>query len=134
MREPLRFDGKIKSATVSRVADRWFVSLSVDTDDLSHLPKAENQGEAGVDLGVSRLATVSTGEKVEGPKPHRKLLGRVRRLARSLSRKLKGSKNRDKAKRKLAKLHARVATIRSDAVHKLTTSVTRSSTPSGSKH
>ena len=49
MREPLRFVGKIMSATISRVADRWFVSVTVDTQDLSHLPKAENQGVAGVD-------------------------------------------------------------------------------------
>lgn len=125
MREPLRFDGTIKSATVSRIADRWFVSISVDTHDLSHLPKAESQGVAGVDVGVTTYATVSNGEKVEGPKPHKKLLNRVKRLSRSLSRKQKGSKNRTKAKRKLAKLHARIANIRSDAAHKLTTDLTR---------
>lgn len=47
MRETLRFTGKIMSATVSRVADRWFVSITVDTPDDSHLPKAENQGVVG---------------------------------------------------------------------------------------
>ena len=125
MRETLRFAGKIMSATVSRVADRWFVSMAVDTSDSSHLPKAENQGEAGVDLGVSALATLSTGEAIPGPKPHQALLDRLRRLSRSLSRKHKGSANRRKAKVKLAKLHASIAAIRSDALHKLTTELTR---------
>jgi putative transposase len=60
MRETLRFTGKIMSATVSRVADRWFVSITVDTQDDLPLPKAENQGAVGVDLGVSALATLST--------------------------------------------------------------------------
>jgi len=125
MRETLRFAGKIMSATISRVADRWFVSLTVDTPDTSHLPKAENQGAVGVDLGVSALATLSTGEVIDGPKAHKALLSRLQRLSRSLSRKQKGSANRKKAKAKLAKLHARIAAIRSDALHQLTTSLTR---------
>lgn len=126
MRETLRFAGKILSATVSRVADRWFVSIAVDTLNDSHLPKAENQGAVGVDLGVSALATLSTGEPpIPGPKPHTALLSRLQRLSRSLSRKQKGSANRKKAKAKLAKLHARIAAIRTDALHKLTTDLTR---------
>ena len=125
MRESLRFAGKIMSATVSRVAGRWFVSIAMDTVDDSHLPKAENQGAVGVDLGVSALATLSTGETIDGPKPHKALLARLQRLSRSLSRKEKGSANRKKAKGKLAKLHARIAAIRSDALHQLTTNLTR---------
>lgn len=125
MRESLRFAGKIMSATVSRVADRWFVSIAVDTVDDSHLPKAENQGAVGVDLGVSALATLSTGETIGGPKPHTVLLSRLQRLSRSLSRKQKGSANRKKARAKLARLHARIANIRSDALHQLTTNLTR---------
>lgn len=125
MRESLRFAGKIMSTTVSRVADRWFVSIAVDTQDDSHLPQAENQGAVGVDLGVSALATLSTGETISGPKPHKALLSRLQRLSRSLSRKQKGSANRKKAKSKLAKLHARIAAIRSDALHQLTTNLTR---------
>ena len=125
MRESLRFAGKIMSATVSRVADRWFVSVTVDTVDDSHLPQAENQGAVGVDLGVAALATLSTGAVIDGPKAHTALLARLQRLSRSLSRKQKGSANRKKAKSKLAKLHARIAAIRSDALHQLTTSLTR---------
>jgi putative transposase len=148
MREPLRFRGKLMSATISRVADRWFVSIAVETQDTSHLPKAknephdenepcdenqvqgefrrsQNQGAVGVDLGVSALATLSTGEKIAGPKAHTALLARLRRLSRSLSRKQKGSANRKKAKEKLARLHARISHIRQDALHKLTTNLTR---------
>jgi putative transposase len=125
MRESLRFAGKIMSATVSRVADRWFVSITVDTPDTSHLPKAENQGAVGVDLGVSALATLSTGEVVSGPKPHKALLKRLRMLARSLSRKQKDSANRKRARQRLARMHARIANIRADALHKLSSDLTR---------
>ena len=124
MRESLRFAGKIMSATISRVADRWFVSIVVDTEDPPKR-KAENQGIVGVDLGVSALATLSTGETITGPKPHKALLDRLRRLSRNLSRKQKGSRNRQKAKAKLARLHARIANIRADALHKLTSDITR---------
>ena len=124
IRETLRFFGKILSATISRTADQWFVSITVDTDQ-NHLPPAENQGTVGVDLGVSALATLSTGEKVVGAKPHKALLSRLQRLSRSLSRKVKGSANRHKAKQKLAKLHARIANIRQNSLHQLTTDLTR---------
>ncbi|MCX7257789.1 MAG: RNA-guided endonuclease TnpB family protein [Polaromonas sp.] len=125
MREALRFTGKIMSATVSRVADQWFVSITVDTPEKSSSTQAENQGAVGVDLGVKTLATLSTGERIPGPKAHKALLCRLQRLSRSLSRKVKGSKNRHKAKMKLARLHARIGNIRKDALHQLTTGLTR---------
>jgi len=124
MRNPLRFSGKILSATVSRVADRWYVSITVETDHVPMRP-AENQGAVGVDLGVSAMATLSTGEKVVGPKPQKALLSRLKRLSRRLSRKQKGSANRAKARMRLARLHARIANIRQDALHKLTSNLTR---------
>lgn len=124
MCESLRFCGKLMSATVSRAADRWFVSITVETES-TPVAQAENQGAVGVDLGVSALATLSTGEVVPGPKAHKALLGRLQRLSRSLSRKVKGSANRKKAKAKLGRLHSRISDIRKDALHKLTTAVTR---------
>ncbi len=124
MRETLRFNGKIMSATVSRLADKWFVSITVDTQNSSNRPQAENQGVVGVDLGVSTLATLSTGESIAGPKAHKGLLGRLQRLSRSLSRKTKGSANRKKAKMKLSRLHARISNIRKNALHQLTTELT----------
>lgn len=125
MREVLRFVGKVMSATISRVADKWLVSIAVEVPDNSPLPPAKNQGVVGVDLGISALATLSTGESITGPKPHKALLDRLQRLSRSLSRKLKGSANRKKAKEKLARLHAKISNIRKDALHQLTTDLTR---------
>jgi putative transposase len=109
------------SATISRKADKWFVSITVEGNAVQ--TAHENQGVVGVDLGVKTLATLSTGEEIKGPKPHTVLLKRLKNLSRSLSRKIKGSKNRNKAKQKLAKLHARISNIRLDALHKLTTSL-----------
>jgi putative transposase len=124
MRESLRFKGKIVSATISRKAERWFVSIAVETLKAS-LPLRENQVEVGVDLGVSAFATLSTGEVISGPKPHKALMQCLRRLSKSLSRKQKGSNNRHKAKMKLSKLHYRIANIRRDSLHQLTTRLVR---------
>lgn len=119
MREGLRFVGQVKSATVSRSADGWYVSLTVETE--AKLRPTSDGGVVGVDLGVNVLATMSDGTSAPSPKPHRMALARIARLSRSLSRKKKGSANRAKAKTKLARLHLRVANVRKDALHKLTT-------------
>ena len=119
MREELRFVGKIMSVTVSRVADQWYVAISVETEVTSSV--FENQEAVGVDLGVKALATLSTGEVVIGPKPHKQLLARLRLLNKSVARKKKGSSNRRKAVLNLSKLHSRIACIRNDTIHKLTT-------------
>ncbi|HVE43733.1 MAG TPA: RNA-guided endonuclease TnpB family protein, partial [Gammaproteobacteria bacterium] len=121
MHESLRFIGKIVSATISRVAKKWFVSISVEMLDENPRSANENQVAVGVDLGILSFATLSTGEIIEGPKPHKRLLSRIRRLSKSLSRKQKGSNNRHKAKQKLSTLHYRISNIRRDAQHKLTT-------------
>lgn len=119
LRESLRFEGKILSATVSKHADQWYVSIHVEVPE-DYQKERIGDGTVGVDLGVATAATLSTGEKLEGPKPLRKNLGRIRRSHRSLSRKQKGSKNREKAKRKLARQYKRVSDIRLDFLHKLT--------------
>lgn len=122
MRESLRFTGKIMSATVSRRADRWFVSITVDTEETP--PPCESQAVVGVDLGVNRLAILSDGTMAKGEKPHTALLSRLRRMSRSLSRKQRGSNNWKRAKRELVRLHARIANIRNDELHKLTSAIT----------
>ena len=124
MREALRFAGKVVSASVSRFAGHWYASITVNTSD-SPVPSADNQGAVGVDLGITALATLSTGETFRGPKALRGLLVRLRRQSRALSRKVKGSRNRTRAKLKLAKLHERIANIRRDSLHQLSTSITR---------
>lgn len=119
MREDLRFSGQVKSAVVSRAADGWYVALLVETEQ--RLCAKNDLGVVGIDLGVNALATLSTGVVITGPKPHRALGARLRRLSRSLNRKQKGSSNRQKAKAKLSRLHLRISNIRKDTLHKLTT-------------
>jgi len=121
MHEPLRLHGKLLSATVSRRAQRWYVSIQVEVQEAPFVRK--NHGTVGVDLGVKTLATLSTGEHIEGPKPLKAARKRLRLLSKSVSRKKKGSKNREKAKAKVAKQHARVHFVRQDFLHKLTTSL-----------
>lgn len=91
MREQLRFSGKILSATISRMADKWFVAINIQLDTTPAINKSHVV--VGVDLGVKQLAALSDGTVVEGPKPHRALLKRLRRLNQSLARKEKGSSN-----------------------------------------
>ncbi|MGB9187100.1 MAG: transposase [Methylovirgula sp.] len=119
MREAVRFDGHLKRATVSREGERWFVSVLVEAPDLA--PHVPPMPAVGVDLGVKALATLSTGESIEGPKAHKAALKRLRRANKALARKKRGSANFRKAKRRLARLHARIANVRKDALHKLTT-------------
>lgn len=125
MREALRFTGKLMAAVVSRTADRWYVSLSVQVEPLP-LSRENQTGRVGVDLGVTHLATLSTGEKIAGPKPLKVALVKLRRLNRELARRVKFSANWHKTKRQLARLHARISHIRADTLHKLTTKLTTS--------
>jgi len=119
----VRFSGPLKRATVSCEAGRWFVSVMVDTNDVQ--PVQQPEAAVGVDLGVSALATLSTGEVVEGPKSHKAALKQLRRSNKTLARRRRGSANFRKAKRRLARVHARIANVRKDATHKLTTRLTK---------
>jgi len=125
MRECLRFTGRIVSACICRIADHWYASITVDTLEERLLPPSENQGAVGIDLGVSNLATLSTGEVFTGSKALRCAQKQLRRLSKDVSRKEKGSHNRYKAKRKLARQHARIRNIRSNDLHQASTSITR---------
>ena len=126
MRESLRFEGKILSSNISKVADRWYASIAVEVTSVSSKP-AKNHGKVGIDLGVNTLAVFwkddGTHEAYTGPRPLKALLPKLRVLARSVSRKVKGSNSREKARLKLARLHARIANIRQDTVHKLTSHI-----------
>lgn len=112
-------EGRVLFATVKERAGRWFVSITVEKDVAVTL----NEGPAvGVDLGVKSLATLSDGTPpVENPKALGRKLKTLRRLNRSLSRRQKGSNRRQKMKEKIARLHYRIACVRKDALHKLTT-------------
>lgn len=119
LRERLRYTGRIVSVTISRVANKWFASIQVETDQLFHC--CDSQASVGVDLGLLHLATLSDGTVIDGPKPLKRYLKQLKRYQRRLSRKIKGSQNRAKARMKVAKLHYKISCIRQDALHKLTT-------------
>ena len=119
----------LSQATVSRTADRWFVSFVVE-DGVQDQPKADlatiQQSDiVGLDLGTKELGITSEGEIFENPKAYKKHLTRLKRYQRKMSRKVKGSSNRKKARFKLSRLHSRIANIRSDAGHKMTTTLAK---------
>lgn len=111
--------GKILSATVSREADRWYVSLAVVVETPDPVPVVEEP--VGIDVGLKHFAVLSAGEKVEALKSLERKLKRLRRLSRQHSRKQKGSNNRRKSAIKLARLHRRIRNRRRDFLHKLST-------------
>jgi putative transposase len=119
MREELRFSGKINSVVISRTADRWFAAIQVDCP--LQFPKHENQVSVGVDLGIHKFATLSDGVAFEAPKPLKKLLRQLKRKSRALSKKIQGSNQSKKQASKLARLHMRIANIRKDMLHKVST-------------
>ena len=123
MREHLRWEGKIMSAHVSRVADKWYLSVAVDVGDVKR-PRTGN-GTVGVDLGVKAAVTVSDGRTFEGPKALKNNLDKIKRLHRLVSRKTLGSKNREKAKLKLSRAYNNVVCIRMDFLHKTTSLLCR---------
>ena len=124
MRESLRFDGKVVGATVSRIANRWFLSVQVETEVFPS-PSETQAAVVGVDLGIKHLAVLSDRRTFDNPKPLRRALRKLRRLNRRLHRKQKGSANRKKAAGGIARLHARIACLRQDVLHKLTTPLVR---------
>ena len=123
LHEPLRFSGKIMSATVSREADRWFISIAVEMKGY-HKDRIAN-GQIGIDLGLKTTIICSDGQRFDAPKPLKANLQRLRRLSRSHSRKQKGSNNRKKSQLRLSRLHARIKHIRLDWLHKITTKLCR---------
>jgi putative transposase len=125
---------RILSATVSRTADRWFVSFTVEVQRQPS-EHARTAGVVGVDVGIRHLAVLSTGQTIANPRPLEAAQRRLRRLNRQLARR-HGARAPDGTRRapsanwrqtqqRLARAHARVANVRRDALHKLTTNLAR---------
>ncbi len=144
--EALRFEGRILGATVSRTADRWFIAVQVEVPDAQFYRQRTTDEIQGIDLGIKAAATLSSGESIEAPKPLKAALRRLKIRGRRVSRKLEAAKvaaglapnarlpkgtklpvsnNRKKSSATLARLHARIAHIRADFTHKLTTRLCR---------
>ena len=103
---------------------RWFVSLLIDDYTVETLPPTSKQ--VGIDAGVTSLISTSDGEKIANPKHFNRLYQKLKVAQKELSRKTKGSSNRNKARLKVAKIHAKIKDARTDFLHKLTTSLVRS--------
>lgn len=123
----LPIGAKVAQATVSEQAGRWYVSIQVEIPGQAPTPALGPV--IGVDLGLKTLATVSDGRAIANPKAMHARLKKLRRLSRWHSRTQKGSANRKKAQAKLAKMHAKMAHIREDALHKATASLVAKTKP-----
>ena len=113
-------DARVLRMTVSKRAGRWYASLTVERDD-KPVTKPPQGGAVGVDLGIKTLATLSDGTIIKNPRCLVTSERRLKRAQQALSRKEKGSRRRAKARATVARLHARVANQRLDAIHKATT-------------
>ena len=110
----------LKTCTVKKEGDRWFAVLTYEAPDPAP-PLGLPMNPVGIDLGLSHLATLSNGEVVEPPKFLRRSEKRLARAQRVLARRKKGSHNREKAKLRVSRCHAKVRDQRRDFAHKLTT-------------
>jgi len=110
--------GTLKSVTISRnPSGRYFASILCEVEMQDPPPRRTGQ-EIGVDLGLKSFLVTSQGEKIDPPQPLRRAEEELCRLQRKLSRKQKGSRNREKARMKVARLHEKVANQRADFLHK----------------
>ena len=117
-----KFEGKIKTVTVSRTkTGKYYASVLVETDgEWPTAPEPTEGRTVGIDLGLKTYATLSDGTKIENPRHLAKRLKHLRRESRRLSRKVKGSKNREKQRIRLASVHEKVAHSRNDFLHQIT--------------
>ncbi|WP_425918211.1 RNA-guided endonuclease InsQ/TnpB family protein [Acinetobacter sp. TSRC1-2] len=124
MTETLRFQGKILSAKIFKQGGKWFASIATELNPVEKL-KPKTGLSIGVDLGVSNLATLSSGEVIPSNAPLKRQLAKLRRLNKSFSRKKKGSQNREKAKTKLSRLHYKISCLRKNNLHQVTSDLVK---------
>jgi putative transposase len=123
-RHALKLAGKTKSITVSREGKHWFASVLCEIEMAD--PKPVQAPAVGVDLGVAQAITTSTGEVLAVLGMTKAEARRKASLQRSMARKQKGSKNRSKARKRLAEFQTRISRRRRDAIHKATTILAKS--------
>ena len=115
---------KYVSATISCKADKWFISVTIN--DLKEEPDLITEGDViGIDLGIKTLAVCSNGMSFENPKAYKKHLAHLKHLQREVNRRLKGSKNREKSKKKVSKQYYKISCIRHDSIHKMTSALVK---------
>ena len=109
-------EGKIKTVTIKRKVDQWFVTFSCEVEAPEKLPLRYE--DIGIDLGVTHLATLSNGEMIEHPRYYRKARKVLEKRQQAFSRKKRGSHRREKARKLVAKAHRKIARQRKDFQHK----------------
>jgi putative transposase len=115
-------NARVLAATISRTADRWFVSFTVEVQRA--IPASNGKSSVvGVDVGIRQLAVLSNGQTIPNPRALEGSLRKLRRLNRELARRTPASRRRTQTRRRLARVHARAANLRRDGLHKLTTSL-----------
>jgi len=121
MAETLRFKGKVTGVRITKTAEWWFASITVELPETQPDPAHPRPHAVGIDVGLNRLATLSTGEEYENQAFLKTALNKLRQANKRLHRRVKGSKNREKARRQVARLHYQITCMRDDVLHKLTT-------------
>ena len=122
MTERIRFPGKIKHVTISEQGGHWFASFLIElSEDYVYPHSCDTQAVVGIDLGLNAQLALSTGKKLSNPKFYRRHERKLKRAHRALSRKQRGSRNREKIKQRLNTTYARLTNLRTDHVHQLTT-------------
>ena len=121
MAENLRFKGKVTGVRITKTAEWWFASITVELPETQPDPAHPRPHAVGIDVGLNRLATLSTGEEYENQAFLKTALGKLRQANKRLHRRVKGSKNREKARRQVARLHYQITCMRDDVLYKLTT-------------
>lgn len=120
-REPI---GEIRQSTISRTPTwKYFVSILCEREEIK--PFKKNNSIVGIDVGIKHFATLSTWEKIDNPKFHKRGLKQLKKKQRALSRKVKWSMNRWKARLAVAKAHEKISNRRTDFLHKVSTKLIR---------
>lgn len=115
--------GTVKNVTVSQKAGLWYVSIQTEQD--VETPVHPSDSMIGIDMGVARFATLSDGSHIAPLNSFQKHQRALRKAQQALSRKVKRSNNWNKQKRKITRLHARIADVRNDFLHKTSTAISK---------
>lgn len=120
-------NAKIKSCTIVKTTtNKYYVSILFETDETIPERDIDYENSIGMDVGLKDAVVLSDGTKYQNPKPLAKLTRKLKRAQRKLSKKVLDSKNRDKARLKVAKIHEEIKNAREDHLHKLTEEISKS--------
>ena len=114
--------GRLKNVTVSQKCGKWYVSIQTEWE--TETPKP-NGGEIGIDMGIVRFATLSNGEYFEPINAFKNLKGKLAKLQKRFKNKTKFSKNWQKLKTKIAKLHHKISNIRKNHLHQISSKISK---------